>query len=128
MSLKELTSDKHREAEQQPFLKTIFAVNVDKKQYVDYLYQLAIIYTVLENPLDEKFSLFEGLENLKRLPGITLDLQELLEHEVTVRQATMDYFNYLVHLQDKKKAFAHVYVRHMGDLFGGQALAKLVPG
>jgi heme oxygenase len=23
---------------------------------------------------------------------------------------------------------AHVYVRHMGDLFGGQMLAKLLPG
>jgi heme oxygenase len=23
---------------------------------------------------------------------------------------------------------AHVYVRHMGDMFGGQMLAKLLPG
>jgi len=23
---------------------------------------------------------------------------------------------------------AHIYVRHMGDLFGGQMLAKLLPG
>jgi heme oxygenase len=31
-------------------------------------------------------------------------------------------------LQDKDKIMAHVYVRHMGDLFGGQMLAKLLPG
>ena len=31
--------------------------------------------------------------------------------------------------QDKQKQlFAHVYVRHMGDLYGGKVIAKRVPG
>jgi hypothetical protein len=34
-TLKELTADKHREAESQPFLKTIFAGNVDEAKYTD---------------------------------------------------------------------------------------------
>jgi heme oxygenase len=36
---------------------------------------------------------------------------------------------YLDSIQNNPKALmAHIYVRHMGDLFGGQALAKLLPG
>jgi heme oxygenase len=29
---------------------------------------------------------------------------------------------------DPKKLMAHIYVRHMGDLAGGQMIAKRVPG
>ena len=28
----------------------------------------------------------------------------------------------------KKRLFAHCYTRHMGDMMGGQILAKMVPG
>ena len=51
-TLKELTSEKHREAESQPFLKSIFAGNVDRKKYSEYLYQLLMVYNVLENKAD----------------------------------------------------------------------------
>ena len=47
-SLKELTADKHREAESQPFLKSIFAGKVDVHKYTDYLFQLLHVYQVLE--------------------------------------------------------------------------------
>ena len=43
-TLKELTSAKHAEAEQQPFIKSIFAGNVDKEKYTDYLFQLMVLY------------------------------------------------------------------------------------
>jgi heme oxygenase len=29
---------------------------------------------------------------------------------------------------DPKKLMAHIYVRHMGDLAGGQMIAKRIPG
>ena len=31
-------------------------------------------------------------------------------------------------MDDPKKLMAHIYVRHMGDLSGGQMIAKRVPG
>ena len=31
-------------------------------------------------------------------------------------------------MDDPQKIMAHVYVRHMGDLSGGQMIAKRVPG
>ena len=39
-TLKELTAEKHREAEMQPFLKTIFAGEVNHEKYTHYLFQL----------------------------------------------------------------------------------------
>ena len=43
-TLKEQTSEKHKEAETQPFIKSIFQKNVDKDKYTEYLYQLYLIY------------------------------------------------------------------------------------
>jgi len=130
MNLKEATAEKHREAESLPFIKSIFEARVDKAQYADYLFQLGLIYYFLEEGLGEKFNLFEGMLNLKRHRFIIEDFNELANKDMSyiARESTLEYFNYLSTIGDTKKAMAHVYVRHMGDLFGGQQLAKCVPG
>jgi heme oxygenase len=130
-SLKELTAEKHKEAETQPFIKSIFSNKVDENKYIDYLYQLKIIYDYLETTGD-RLGLFDDLENLKRHSAISLDYAELSKNRINlndIRNSTIDYLEYLDSIKDDKdKIMAHVYVRHMGDLFGGQALAKLLPG
>ena len=130
MNLKEATAEKHREAESLPFIKSIFEARVDKDQYADYLFQLGLIYYFLEEGLGEKFNLFEGMRDLKRHKHIIEDFNELANKNISyiAREPTLEYFNYLSTIGDTKKAMAHVYVRHMGDLFGGQQLAKCVPG
>jgi heme oxygenase len=41
----------------------------------------------------------------------------------------MKYVEYVLSIKDDpKKLMAHLYVRHMGDLAGGQMIAKRVPG
>ena len=44
--------------------------------------------------------------------------------------ATEEYRSHIVkNIQhDKQKLMAHVYVNHMGDLSGGQMIAKKIPG
>jgi hypothetical protein len=43
-------------------------------------------------------------------------------------EATNEYLKHLAEIKDDpKKLMAHIYVRHMGDLFGGQMIAKKVP-
>ena len=130
-TLKELTWEKHKEAEDQPFIKSIFKGQVDKYQYTDYLYQLRILYTKLEI-LGDDLGIFDGMEDLKRAKAITLDYAELANGHTqfhVIRNSTLDYLDYLNTIQDDKdKVMAHIYVRHTGDLFGGQALAKLLPG
>jgi len=41
----------------------------------------------------------------------------------------IDYYNYILSInQDPNKIMAHLYVWHMGDMFGGQMIKKIVPG
>lgn len=131
-TLKELTAEVHAEAESQPFIKSIFAGNVDKGKYTDYVYQLFHVYGLMEI-LASKHDIFNGMEDLKRAKLAQQDWTELCTDLATtvfkIRLSTLTYLQYLDSIQDDpKKLLAHVYVRHMGDLFGGQQLAKLVPG
>ena len=130
-TLKELTWQKHQEAESQSFIKSIFKGQVDRDKYIDYLYQLRILYSMLET-LGDKLGIFDDMQELKRTRPITLDYASLTENGLEVhkiRNSTSDYLDYLDSIKDdKNKLMAHIYVRHMGDLFGGQALAKLLPG
>jgi len=54
------------------------------------------------------------------------------DHSYTWLPSTVDYHNYLLELLHdparKHLIKAHLYCRHMGDLYGGQILAKRVPG
>jgi len=132
-TLKELTAEIHAEAESQPFIKSIFSGNVDKEKYRDYVFQLIHLYGVLE-ALGDTHNLFEGMEELRRASSAELDFVELLEDEDLnhrLNKPTFEYLQYLNRrevLTDPKRILAHIYVRHMGDLFGGQQLAKLTPG
>lgn len=130
-TLKDLTWEKHQEAESQSFIKSIFKGQVDQDKYIDYLYQLRILYMKLEI-LGDGLGIFDDMKDLKRSNAITLDYAELangITEFHVIRNSTLDYLDYLNTIEnDKDKVMAHIYVRHMGDLFGGQALAKLLPG
>ena len=130
-TLKELTAEKHKEAESQPFIKSIFENKVDVDKYTDYLYQLRLIYSNMELHAN-KLGLFEGIEDIQRTKAISLDFAELAngrQLEYRTRFPTLCYLGYLDTIRNDRDALmAHIYVRHMGDLFGGQMLAKLLPG
>lgn len=129
-TLKDLTWEKHKEAEAQPFIKSIFKGQVDVKKYTDYLFQLFVVYNTLEHYANERH-LFRGIEGIKRAKLIEKDWLELNGGEWSgyALSSTAAYANYLDTIRnDDNKLLAHIYVRHMGDMFGGQALAKLCPG
>jgi heme oxygenase len=132
MSLKDLTHEAHRQAETRPFVKILFSGKVDPKLYATYLKNQHPIYEVLEvcaMPLQ----LLHGLTDIRRAPSILEDFIEIWGKDNPEKPKmcpTVDrYIRYILSIKDDpRKLMAHIYVRHMGDLAGGQMIAKRVPG
>jgi heme oxygenase (biliverdin-producing, ferredoxin) len=131
MSLRELTAQKHQDAERTAFAKLLLSGNITKDQYVAYLINMLHIYHALEHHATVA-GLFKTLEGIQRAVKIHEDMVELNGRERPVEKVTNtthDYFTYINSIAaDSDKLLAHVYVRHMGDLYGGQMIAKKVPG
>lgn len=131
MSLREITQDLHKEAEGTNFAKLLLSGEISKKDYAQYLYQMLLVYGPIEfgNNVQQNF---QHLVGLQRLPGIFQDYMELKEEENFWLPSTLGYHSYLVELlNDPERRHlikAHLYVRHMGDLFGGQIIKSRVPG
>lgn len=129
--LREYTNAKHREAEAKPFVQYLLHGNITKEHYALYLRQMSVVYSAIEY-FAEISLLLHDLKDIKRSSYIYEDLRELSDVDTEeILPATEKYRQHIVDLyySDRKKdIFAHVYVRHMGDLYGGKAIAKRVPG
>jgi heme oxygenase len=133
MSLKELTAEKHHNAERTAFAKLLLSGNINKEQYAQYLLQMLEVYSALEYHAAVN-GLFADLSGLPRVMAIYEDLEELEvpQGQLTLLESTKKYIQYLNEIgsnpECSRKLLAHLYVRHMGDLYGGQMIAKRVPG
>jgi heme oxygenase len=101
MSLRDLTHEAHQNAERQKFVKVLFSGSIDPKLYATYL--------------KNQHPQYEILEVCAMIPSQCPVVAKYIEHIMSIKD-------------DPKKLMAHIYVRHMGDLAGGQMIAKKVPG
>jgi heme oxygenase len=132
MTLRDLTSDKHKDAERQEFVKILLSGKIHPIFYGTFLANQYHIYYQLE-AMANLHDLFKGLPDLKRARRIITDYNEIwpnMEVRPLLVPVIKDYTKHLTELskEDPSKLFAHIYVRHMGDLAGGQMIAKTVPG
>ena len=128
MSLKELTKDKHALAETTPFMKAVFAGTMTKDIWTDYTYQKQLWYKEIERAAKQA-GLLEDLPGIERAELIKEDYQEMISGTLnyhTYKEVTKDYVIYLKTLSDPKKILAHLYTWHMGDMFGGQMIKKVI--
>lgn len=128
MSLKELTADKHAEAETTPFMKAVFAGTMPKDVWTDYTYQKHSWYEVIEKRAEE-LGLLDNIQSIKRADLIMEDFRAMINYDGTVyklSQTGQDYCKYISELDSAKKVLAHLYTWHMGDMFGGQMIKKIV--
>jgi heme oxygenase (biliverdin-producing, ferredoxin) len=131
MSLREITKDLHHEAETTKFAKLLLSGKITREDYANYLYQLILIYNVIElgNRVEGNFQNLPGLE---RTHVIYQDFIEIagVDHDYKWLPGTLEYYNYLLELVrdpvQRPRIKAHLYCRHMGDLNGGQIIKKQV--
>jgi len=133
-NLKELTWEHHKNAERQSFVKEMFAKEpqISKERYACYLFNQHPQYNMLEM-FGMMQGLFDDMPELRRAPAIHQDYQELWgkanPNQPPLMPVVKEYMDYLLSIKDDAdKLMAHIYVRHMGDLSGGQMIAKRVPG
>ena len=131
MSLKELTHEAHRNAETQPFVKVLFSGKINPKLYATYLKNQHPMYEILEL-CAMPHGLLNDYPEVRRAPAILEDFMELWGDEQGDAQlcpVVDEYIKYVLNIKDDpKKLLAHLYVRHFGDLSGGQMIKKRVPG
>jgi heme oxygenase len=128
--LKDITEKKHRQVEALPLIQTLMQGKVTKELYVHYLFELCEIYKHLEN-LAKEAGLLIDMPSIERYDALVDDLHELdMSFNRPLMPSTIRYINYLKALSyhSPNLLMAHVYVRHMGDLYGGKLMARVIPG
>ena len=143
MSLASLTQAAHQNAERQEFAREMMSGSMSQEKYKTYLYNMWLIYDILEDvalsmgcfgPEDPQMPADDlPLDGLIQADDIWADYTELggtEDNPPTVVPSTEAYRSHIVKncQHDKDKLFAHVYVRHMCDLSGGQMIKDKIPG
>jgi heme oxygenase len=128
MSLKDITKDRHAAAEGTAFMKAVFDKTLPFALWVDFTYQKQLWYKEIEHAA-RKAGLLNALPGIERA-GLIMDDYYAMDKPTgsfnTYKQETKDYASYIRSLDDPKRVMAHLYTWHMGDLFGGQMIKKIV--
>lgn len=133
MSLREITKDLHADAERTIFAKKLVTGSFTKEEYANYLWQMVLVYNGIETAANSQ-GMLKNLPDIERAHKIYQDCIELVgpNHNLSWLPETISYCKYLLDLnynQERRHLVkAHLYCRHMGDLFGGQIIAKKCPG
>jgi len=130
MSLKELTALNHAKAENTPFMKAVFAKTLPADLWTDWTYQKWLFYGAIEGAAGAN-RLLGDLPDLRRAFYLVMDYADMNGNNPRhqFRPVVVDYYNYILSIsKDPNKIMAHLYTWHMGDMFGGQMIKKIVPG
>ena len=132
LKLKELTWAHHQSAERRKFAKHLISGKIEPKLYHKFLCCQYLNYEALES----KVIIPPNLTPIKRSNRIWTDIRELeneygLEPDGNYPPSVEKYTNHIHALAEwdaNDKLLAHMYVRHFGELHGGQIIKKKVPG
>lgn len=134
--LKRETRDLHAQAERSGVLSDLLRGRIGARTYCALLRNLYAIYSTLEPALDRACSepRLGWLQTpaLRRATSLKLDLDHLhvrcWQDDFAIEAAAGMYTERVQALAaaEPSRLAAHAYVRYLGDLYGGQALQKVV--
>lgn len=130
MSLKEITKDKHTEAESTLFMQRVFKKSLPEDLWIDWTKQKSFFYNKIECYCG-LLGLLNGIEDIRRSYFLLRDYSIMNPNTLvhSIRKPVLEYGDYLDTIgNDANKMLAHLYTWHMGDMFGGQMIKKVVPG
>ena len=126
MALRDLVKDVHDKAEKSPFARLLMSGEIPEIQYANYLYQQKFIYRGLENHADD-LGILKDIQHIKRFEKISNDLDNLdCDKAFTIFDVTRNYVDYVKTINEQQ-CWAHIYVRHFGDMYGGNMISKRIP-
>lgn len=129
--LNEYTKEKHREVEASSFVQYMIQGTMTRDHYIIFLQQIYHVYNNIEH-FAKLAGFLDGLPDIERAGYILEDLKEMDADKAAILMPSIEqYCAHLNHLYlegPRKNLLAHVYVRHMGDMYGGKFIAQRVPG
>jgi len=129
-NIKDLTWEHHQNAERQDFVKVLMSGKINPEFYAAYLWNQHKKYDLLE-AVAGAAGLLDDLPHIRRKLKIEEDFKELWSKDTPppIVKSTEDYIMHMKDIfVDHNALMAHVYVLYMGDLSGGQMIAKKIPG
>jgi heme oxygenase len=128
MSLKELTKEKHTEAENTPFMKAVFNKTLAPQVWTYWTFNKMHWYNVIELRARD-MGLLDDIPGIERTYKLYQDFRDMAgkyHKDYNIGVETEKYCEYIFDLKTPDEVLAHLYVWHMGDLYGGQAIKKLM--
>jgi heme oxygenase len=130
--LKELTWENHSKAERTEHARKLLK-GMTPEEYHRYIYNQYVQYAVLESRAKD-LGVLDGIESIARAKSINQDMEEL-EREYNIQRnvdllcpVVAAYTGHVMALEESNDILSHIYVRHFGDMYGGQMIRKRNPG
>jgi len=121
MNLKEATKDKHRQAEETALSRLLISGTMREHTYSAFMENMLSIYEELER---------DGMivkPEVLRVQRVRDDMEKLGHKPYGQALSTIYYVRYLAELPPERR-WAHIYVHYLGNMYGGQMIARRLPG
>jgi heme oxygenase len=127
MSLKEITKEVHQDDEDTKVMRSVFKKQMPVDVWKDFTYNKMLWYGAIETKARSE-GLLDDLPDIDRAYKLYQDYKDLCENRFDGKftPGAIEYHRYILDLP-KGQVLAHLYTWHMGDLFGGQMIKKMLP-